>query len=75
MNPNNEELKQTSEIKTAPKNNKNNLKSINVTNNNNNINNINNKKNTKKNITKSKDSKQYNVQLTILDEIKKLKIN
>ena len=76
MNPKNEDIKQSSKIKTAPKNSKSNLTNINTNNNNNNnIINTNNKRNSKTNILSSKDSKQYNVQLTILDESKKLKIN
>ena len=75
MNPKNEDLKQSLKNKTVPKNGKSNLININTNNNNNNIININNKKNSKSNIIPSKDSKQYNVQLTILDESKKLKIN
>ena len=76
MNPKKEEPKVEPKNKTAPKNSKSYLSSSNI-NTNDNTNIITNKDKTKnpKPIKSSKDSRQYNVQLTILDESKQLKIN
>lgn len=69
MNPKKEEPKFPT-TKIVPKRSGNNLSNININSNNNIIN----QKNPKSNIS-SKDERQYNVQLTILEESKKLKIS
>ena len=76
MNPKKEEPKVETKNKTVSKNSKNNLSNSNInTNNNTNIITNTNKTKNQKSIKSSKDSRQYNVQLTILDESKQLKIN
>ena len=69
MNPKKEEPKFPT-TKIVPKRSGNNLSNININSNNNIIN----QKNPKSNLS-SKDERQYNVQLTILEESKKLKIS
>ena len=76
MNPKKEEPKVETKNKTVSKNSKNNLSNSNInTNNNTNIITNTNKTKNQKSVKSSKDSRQYNVQLTILDESKQLKIN
>ena len=73
MNPKKEEQKIDTKNKIGPKNSKNNLINSNI--NNNNIITTTEKTKNPKSIKASKDNRQYNVQLTILDESKQLKIN
>ena len=80
MNQKKEEPKVETKYKIVQKNGKSNLLNTNTNSNNTNnitINNSNNNeiKKSPKTIKSSKDSRQYNVQLTILDETKQLKIN
>ena len=80
MNQKKEEPKVETKYKIVQKNSKSNLLNTNTNSNNTNnitINNSNNNeiKKSPKTIKSSKDSRQYNVQLTILDETKQLKIN